>query len=437
MRKFYLETFGCQMNVHDSERMAGLLERAGFEPADSADHADVVVLNTCSGRERAEDKLFSRLGELRAAPPGRQGRPVIAVAGCVAQQEGPAILKRAPHVNVVVGTRAQRELPDLLSQAIEERTARVETRALDDVSFPIGVARRGDPVKAYVTIIEGCNDACAFCVVPHTRGPERMRPMAEILDEVRAAAASGHREVQLLGQIVNDYQAPDRPGAGLADLLAAVNDVAGIERIRFASPHPRHVDDRLVDAVRALPRVCKHIHLPVQSGSTRILAAMRRRHTREDYLGLLNRIRDRVPEVSLSTDIIVGFPGETDEDFEQTVDAVKRFSFDAVFVAKYSDRPGTPATGMQNKVPQAVVDHRHARLLDVVENLSLLAHQNTVGRTEEVLVLSPHGEEQWFGRTRSGKNVWFTAASPTSQGQFCSVAIERASREGLYGARIA
>src|SRR5262245_32444041 len=311
-RKYLIETHGCQMNVHDSERMAGLLEQAGFEATDDAADADVVVINTCSVRERAEEKLFTRLGELRVLATERGHDPVVAVAGCVAQQEGERIFRRAPGVaDVVVGTQAIRRLPLLVEQAQRAaqgsdpdqtpRRALIDLSAQDDVTWPLGITVRNDPVKAYVTIIEGCNEFCSFCVVPYTRGHERMRPKADILAEVRAAAASGRREVQLLGQIVNHYAAPDDPSCDFSGLLEAVHEVDGIDRIRFASPHPRHVTPRLLATMRRLPKVCRHLHLPVQSGSTRVLAAMRRRYTRERYLELVAEVREALPGVTLST----------------------------------------------------------------------------------------------------------------------------------------
>jgi len=274
-RRYLIETFGCQMNFHDSERMAGLLEAAGYEAAETPSDADVIVLNTCTVREKAEDKVFSRIGELRADAVAAGLDPVVAVTGCLAQQEGAAIFKRSPFVDVVVGTQAERRLPTLVEAAASTSARQLDVNPYDDVSFPLGMVRRGDPVRAYVTIIEGCNDFCAFCVVPYTRGHERMRPKADIMAEITEAAASGRREIQLLGQIVNHYQAPDDPGCDFAGLLAAVNDVPGVKRIRFASPHPRHVTPALIDAIANLPHVCKHIHLPVQSGGTRMLAAVR------------------------------------------------------------------------------------------------------------------------------------------------------------------
>src|SRR5512145_231775 len=276
-RKYLIETHGCQMNVHDSERMAGLLEQAGYEATADDGDADVIVINTCSVRERAEEKLFTRLGEIRQMAIETGDRPVVAVAGCVAQQEGASILKRSSAVDVIVGTQRLKHLPMLIDQAERARTGQpiVSVDPVEDVSFPLGIARRRDPVKAYVTIIEGCNEYCAFCVVPYTRGHERMRPAGEIVAEAKHAVDTGAREVQLLGQIVNHYRAPDDPSCDFAALLERLHDIGGLQRIRFASPHPRHVTPRLIAAMTHLPKVCRHLHLPVQSGSTRILKAMR------------------------------------------------------------------------------------------------------------------------------------------------------------------
>ena len=297
------------MNVHDSERLAGLLDQAGYEPARAPNEADLVVINTCSVRERAEDRLYTELGMVPANTTTGK-RPIVAVTGCVAQQEGSALLERGRRVDLVVGTQALTRLPEMVDRLVRDRPERVDINPYDNVSFPLGVARRSDPVKASVTIIEGCNDFCAFCVVPYTRGHERMRPAAEIVEEVRLAAAEGHREIHLLGQIVNHYAAPDRTGCDFAGLLELVHEVRGVERIRFASPHPRHVSGRMIAVMRSLPKVCCHLHLPVQSGSTSVLARMRRRHTRDDYLQLVERLRTAMPDIALSTDMIVGFPGE-------------------------------------------------------------------------------------------------------------------------------
>ncbi len=421
-RRYLIETFGCQMNVHDSERFAGLLERAGYEPAHDLAEADLVLLNTCSVREHAAAKLFSRLGEVRLAARPDGGRPVIAIAGCVAQQEGEAILRRAPYVDVIVGTQAARSLPALLEQAFSSGRTQVDLDRDEDVSFPLGVARRSDPVKAYVTILEGCNDHCAFCVVPSTRGHERMRAKREILAEVEHAVASGRREIHLLGQIVNHYQAPDDPGCDFPALLEAVNAVRGVERIRFASPHPRHASDRLVAAIRDLPAVCKHVHLPVQSGSTRVLRAMRRRHTREDFVRLVDSLREAVPELAVSTDMIVGFPGETAEDFEATLSLTSTVRFSSMFSFKYSQRPGTLAA---RRMPDAVTEEEKGRRLAVLQALQrriqLELHEAAIGRVYAVLVdsVSQRRSGEVAGRTTGnvvvnlpGQRTWLGRTLP-------------------------
>lgn len=453
-RKYLIETFGCQMNVHDSERMAGLLEQAGFESTDDAADADVVVINTCSVRERAEGQLYTRLGELRqmAAEGGRD--PIVAVAGCVAQQEGETILERAPGVtDVIVGTQAIRRLPMLVRGAgldancqsdssFSAETGRragtvpqIDLNPYDDVTWPLGVTRRSDPAKAYVTIIEGCNEFCSFCVVPYTRGHERMRPKADILAEVREVAASGRKEVQLLGQIVNHYEAPDDPSCDFTGLLEAIHTVDGIDRIRFASPHPRHFDDRFLDAMARLPKVCRHLHLPVQSGSTRVLESMRRRYTRESYLDLVARIRARLPEVALSTDMIVGFPGETDEDFAATLSLTDVVGYHSMFSFKYSPRPNTLADKrLADDVPQEEKTRRIVALQARQREIQSRLNAALVGRTVEVLVdaASRKRETELSGRTT--QNVVVNLPGSTDLiGRMVQVRVERAGPHSVWG----
>ena len=436
-RKYLIETFGCQMNFHDSERMAGLLEQAGFEATAEAADADVVVINTCSVRERAEEKLYTRLGELRELAAEQGHDPVVAVAGCVAQQEGAAIFKRSPGVaDIVVGTQAIRRLPMLVEQAIDGRGGPfLDLNPYEDVTFPLGVTRRGDPVKAYVTIIEGCNDFCTFCVVPYTRGHERMRPKADILAEVREAAAGGRREVQLLGQIVNHYAAPDDPACDFTGLLEAVHAVDGIDRIRFASPHPRHVDDRFLDAMARLPKVCRHLHLPVQSGSTAVLQAMRRRYTRESYLELVERIRERLPEVALSTDMIVGFPTETEADFLETLTLTRAVGYHSMFSFKYSPRPNTLA---EQRLPDQVSEDEKTRRIVALQALQREIqtglNERLVGQTLDVLVDSGsrRRESELSGRTST--NVVVNLPGPLSWiGQRVPVRVERAGPHSVWG----
>jgi tRNA-2-methylthio-N6-dimethylallyladenosine synthase len=408
--KYFIETFGCQMNFHDSERLAGLLEAEGYEPVPDERSADVVVINTCSVRERAVAKLYSRLGEVRVAVAERNSRPIVAVAGCVAQQEGDRLFARDSSVDVVVGTQRLKELPALVGAARERRGPAIDVRPHDDVSFPLGLARHSDPVRAWVTIIEGCNEFCAFCVVPHTRGHERMRPVRDILAEVQAAVDAGRREIQLLGQIVNHYEAPDDSGCDFAELLRRVSGVPGVWRVRFASPHPRHVTERLVAAIRSLPQVCKHLHLPVQSGSDRMLAAMRRRHTRADYLALVDRLRGAVPGIALSTDLIVGFPGETAGDFELTLDLLRRVRFHSIFSFKYSPRPGTLAIKrMPDDVPEAEKTRRILAVQHLQREIQLEWHRAMVGSEVEVLVdgRSKRRSGEMAGRTTGNTIVNF------------------------------
>jgi tRNA-2-methylthio-N6-dimethylallyladenosine synthase len=427
--KYFIETFGCQMNVHDSERIAGLLERDGYQAVDHADDADVVVINTCSVREKAEEKLYARLGDLKRASP----ETTIAVTGCVAQQEGARIAARAPHVAVVAGTQQLKALPDLVSAARRDRQRRVDVSPLDDVSFPLGVARHTDPVRAWVTIIEGCNEFCAFCVVPYTRGHERMRPVADILAEVHDAAASGRVEVHLLGQIVNHYQAPDDPACDFAALLERVSTVEGIERIRFSSPHPRHVTARLIAAIRDLPKVAKHLHLPVQSGSNRVLRAMRRRYTREEYLEQVAALRDAVPGVDVSSDVIVGFSGESEADFDDTLDLVRASRYHSLFSFKYSVRPNTlAAKRMPDDVPEAEKTRRIMALQARQREIQLAVYSERVGTMVDVLVDTVTGGGELGGRTAGNMVVNFSGP-PAWRGRIIRVRVTAASPFQLRG----
>jgi tRNA-2-methylthio-N6-dimethylallyladenosine synthase len=441
--KYLIETFGCQMNFHDSERMAGLLEQAGFEAAEDDRDADVIVINTCSVRERAEEKLFTRLGEIRQMGLEEGLRPVVAVAGCVAQQEGQKIQQRSHAVDVIVGTQNLKRLPMLVAEAAARpvsragsaRTAAIAIDPVEDVSFPLGIARRGDPLKAYVTIIEGCNEFCAFCVVPYTRGHERMRPAADILADARYAVDTGAKEIQLLGQIVNHYQAPDDPACDFAALLERLNGVAGLERIRFASPHPRHVTPRMIAAMRDLPAVCRHLHLPVQSGSTKVLGAMRRRHTREQYLELVGRLREAMPDIALSTDMIVGFPGETGADFEETLSLTAAVRYHSMFSFKYSERPNTLAL---KRMPEDVTEEEKTARIVALQSLQRQMQGElfveAIGRTEPVLVDSRSRRREWelSGRT-SGNTVVNFSGRPEWIGEVVPVRITGANPNSLRG----
>lgn len=434
-RKYLVETFGCQMNAHDGERIAGLLEADGFQSTEHETEADLIVINTCSVRERAEDKLYTRLGEIRAAGIETGRRPMVAVTGCVAQQEGAKLLKRDPSIDVIVGTQALKQLPGLVHAAEENSVSCVDVRPYDDVSFPMGMAKASDPSRAWVSIIEGCNEFCSFCVVPYTRGHERMRPVADILAEVRRAADSGRVEVQLLGQIVNHYQAPDDPGCDFAGLLERVSDVEGIRRIRFTSPHPRHATDRLIAAMRDLSKVCKHFHLPIQSGSNAVLKAMRRRYTREEYLQLVARLREEVPGISLSTDMIIGFPGETEADFEDTMDLVRQAQYSFMYSFKYSPRPNTLAI---KRMPDDVLESDKTRRIMALQALQariqLASFQSQVGRVVEVLVESQSRRRahELAGRTDGWILVNFPGPAEWV-GRFLSVRISGAAPNSLRG----
>jgi len=451
--KYFIETYGCQMNVHDSERMAGLLEQSGYDAAESERDADIVVVNTCSVRERAEEKLYTRLGEIKEVSREIGRDPLVVVAGCVAQQEGEKLIRRSKGVvDLVVGTQQVKMLPMLIERTTATRPAMTEQwlasgrpwrsegriaieNPYEDPSFPLGIVRRGDPVRAYVTIIEGCNDFCAFCVVPYTRGHERMRSRAEILADVREAADSGRREVQLLGQIVNHYQAPDDPSCDFPALLEAVHEVPGVDRIRFASPHPRHTSDRVIAAVRDLPKVCKHLHLPVQSGSSRVLARMRRRHTREEYLDLVARIRAAIPNVQLSTDMIVGFPGETEADFEETLSLTAAVGYHSIYSFKYSERPNTLAS---KRMPDDVTDEEKKRRIVALQSLQRSVQSNlfqrSIGTTQEVLVDATSRRHEWelTGRT-SGNTVVNFPGPPEWLGRMVGVTIRRAGPNSVWG----
>lgn len=432
-RKYFIETFGCQMNVHDSERMSGLLEADGYTRTDDETAADLVVINTCSVRERAEEKLYTRLGEIRERTAGGPA-PLVAVTGCVAQQEGEALLAR-PGVDVVAGTQSLKRLPALAEAARLSRTKTIDVNPHDDVSFPLGVVRHSDPVRAWVTIIEGCNEFCAFCVVPYTRGHERMRPAADIVAEVREAVRSGRVEVQLLGQIVNHYQAPDDSSCDFAALLARVSAVPGLARIRFASPHPRHVTPALMRAIRDLPNVCRHLHLPVQSGSNRVLQAMRRRHTRETYFDLADRLRDTVPDITLSTDMIVGFPGETDEDFEDTLDLVRRVRFHSMFSFKYSERPNTLASKrLPDSVPEGEKTRRIVALQALQRDIQAELFAGEVGRTHDVLIDGVSRRRAWEVTGRTSGNLIVNLPGPAEWiGHLVPVRITEAAPNSLRG----
>jgi tRNA-2-methylthio-N6-dimethylallyladenosine synthase len=430
-RTFYLETFGCQMNVHDSEKVAGLLFERGYRQVEDPGAADLVFFNTCSIREKAAQKLFCRLSEhKKAAAAGK----VIGVLGCVAQQEGERIFERAPWVGLVCGSASYRKLPHLLAQ-LEAGNRRVTGLALDpDETFETELTRRDNPFRAYLTIIEGCDKRCAFCVVPSTRGPERSRASDSVLEEVRWLASAGYTEVQLLGQTVDSYRDPSERQRSFAQLLREVARVPGIRRVRFTTSHPRDFGKDIVRAIEDCPEICEHVHLPVQAGSDRVLARMGRGYTREEYMACIEMIRAARRPISITSDIIVGFPGETEADFEQTLELVGQAQYDGVFAFKYSPRPHTPALAMPDQIPEAEKGRRLRILLERQRQIQTTRNQALVGQAVEVLVDARHdAKNQWAGRTSSNRVVNFASPRADLLGEYVHVVVERAGPNSLVG----
>lgn len=411
-RFYHLITFGCQMNDHDSEVLAGILEGMGYRAVDRAEAADLVVINTCCVRASAENKVYARLGELGRLK-RRKPHLVIAVGGCLPQREGAAeeLMRRFPQVDVIFGARNLHRLPELLARAAAGRPV-VGLWAPPDEP-PEGLpARRAPGVKAWVTVMYGCSNFCSYCVVPFVRGPERSRPPEAIVAEVEDLARRGYREVTLLGQNVNAY-GRDLGNITFADLLRRLDRVSGVMRIRFTTSHPRDFDDRLIEVMAAGRHLCEHVHLPVQAGSNRVLGRMNRGYTREQYLDLVGRLRAALPGVGLTTDIMVGFPGEDEEDFEATLDLVRRVRFDAAFTFIYNPRPGTPAAAWPEQVPLEVRRRRIRELIALQRQISLENNRAEEGRVVEVLVEGPSETDsgRLCGRTRSFKMVVFPGAS--------------------------
>lgn len=430
-RTFYLETFGCQMNVHDSEKVAGLLASRGYRPIRDPQQADLVLYNTCSIREKAAQKVFTHLGRYKQAP---QQNRAVAVLGCVAQQEGQKIFDRAPWVSLVCGSASYRRLPELLDR-LEAGERRVTGLDLDvDETFETDATRRDHAFRAYVTIIEGCDKRCAFCVVPSTRGPERSRSSHSVLAEVHRLAGAGYTEVQFLGQTVDSWKDSDTPGLCFSELLLAAARVEGIRRVRFTTSHPRDFHPDIVAAIDSCESVCNHVHLPVQSGSTRVLERMRRGYTREEYLDTVSMIRSARRPISLTTDIIVGFPGETDEDFDSTLDLLERAQYDGVFAFKYSPRPNTPALEWPDQIPETEKGRRLALLIDRQRTIQMNRNQGAVGQTVEVLVDGRHeARNQWTGRMSSNRVVNFSSPATDLLGQYVQVVITQAGPNSLVG----
>ncbi len=433
-RTFYIETFGCQMNVHDSEKVAGLLVQQGYRPVDSPDEAAWVFLNTCAIRDKAEHKVYSRLGELKAD--ALSGRKKVSVLGCMAQLEGEKIFTAAPHVSLVCGSASYRKLPELLVQ-LDAGQERVTGLGYDEeAAFETELTRRDNLFRAYIAIIEGCDKRCTFCVVPTTRGPERSRTSESILAEARRLVDQGYSEIQLLGQTVNSYRDPSPRRMSFAELLAAVGEILGMRRVRFTTSHPRDFGRDIVEAMDAVPTLCNHIHLPVQSGSTRVLRRMARTYTREDYLEKIALIRSARRAMSITTDIIVGFPGETGADFEETLTLLEAAQYDGAFSFKYSPRPGTPAQAFAEAVPDEESGRRLIVLQARQREIQLARNQQHVGEKCEVLVESYNPRRnQWSGRTTGNKVVNFASVHETP-GSYVPVRITAAGPNSLLAERV-
>ncbi len=431
---FFLETFGCQMNDHDSEKVAGVLLSRGYRQVESPEAASLILYNTCSIREKAAQKVFSRLGEFREK---QQDGKIIGVLGCVAQQEGEDIFKRAPWVNLVCGSASYRKLPEMLAQ-LEAGNHHVTGLDTDtDETFETEVTRRDNPWRAYLTIIEGCDKACSYCVVPFTRGPERNRASDSILREVRQLADLGYSEVQLLGQTVNSYADPTPRRMRFSELLLAAADVSGIRRVRFTTSHPSDFGRDIVEAIESQPKLCEHVHLPVQSGSTKVLRAMQRTYSREEYLEKIGTIRAAKRPIAITTDIIVGFPGETDADYGETLSLLDEVQYDGLFAFKYSPRPNTPSLSMKDSIPEEEKSHRLAVLQDKQREIQRARNASLVGESFEVLVSGKSRREyQWSGYTSSHRVVNFASQAPELLGAYVQVRVTDATPNSLLGEHV-
>jgi tRNA-2-methylthio-N6-dimethylallyladenosine synthase len=437
-KTFYIETFGCQMNAHDSEKVVGTLLNQGYTRVDTVEEAHYVFYNTCSIRDKAEQKVFNRLQHYK-----KDKSKVFAVIGCVAQQEGEKIFERAPHVSLVAGSASYAKLPEMLVQ-LETGNKRVTGLAFDsDEAFDTPFTRRDNPHRAYLTIIEGCDKSCSYCVVPFTRGPERSRTSASVIDEAKRLADSGYTEIQLLGQNVNSYRDPSATGWDFATLLNEVGSVPGIRRVRFMTSHPRDFVKPIVDAIDSNPNLCNHVHLPVQSGSSRVLADMRRLYTRDQYMEKIAWMKRAKRAISITSDIIVGFPGETEKDFGETLRLMDEVGYDSIFSFKYSPRPNTAALGMDDHIP----DDEKTRRLQIVQEkqraIQIRQNAELIGAVEEVNVEGYNEAlHVWAGRTSRNRTLNFThpgsadGREPCASqfvGQYVNVRITRGGPNSLGG----
>jgi tRNA-2-methylthio-N6-dimethylallyladenosine synthase len=434
MKNFYIETFGCQMNAHDSEKVIGTLVSEGYSKVDTPEAADLVLYNTCSIRDKAEQKVFHRLQQFkRDAGKGKK----FAVLGCVAQQEGERIFEKAPHVSMVVGSASYTRLPELLVQ-LEAGNRRVTGLSLDtEDTFETPLTRRDNPYRAYITIIEGCDKSCAYCVVPFTRGPERSRTSESVLAETRDLAAAGYTEIQLLGQNVNSYRDPSSAGFTFAQLLDAVGQVPGIRRVRFTTSHPRDFTKDIIDAIDRNPHLCNHVHLPVQSGSSAVLSRMQRLYTRDDYMRRIEWMKSASRNIAITTDVIVGFCGETEADFEQTLQLLDEVQYDSVFSFKYSKRPNTPALTLDDHLPEEEKSRRLTILQEKQRGIQIARNSELVGTVQEVNVEGFNkATGQWIGRTSHNRTLNFSHPAGDAAnlaGGYLEARVTRAGPNSLVG----
>jgi len=431
MSKFYIETFGCQMNAHDSEKVIGTMLASGYTQVETPDDADVVLYNTCSIRDKAEQKVYHRLDQFKYGTKGKR----FGVLGCVAQQEGEAIFEKAPHVSLVVGSASYNKLPELLVQ-LESGEKRVTGLSLDtDDTFETPLTRRDNPHKAYITIIEGCDKNCTYCVVPFTRGRERSRTSESVMQEAQQLVDLGYTEIMLLGQNVNSYRDPSPAGWDFATLLQRMGEIKGLKRVRFTTSHPRDFVKEIVDAIAENPVLCNFVHLPVQSGSTSVLAGMDRLYTRERYLECIEWMKSSKREIALSTDIIVGFPGETERDFEDTMSLLDLVQYSSIFSFKYSPRPNTGALALGDHIPE---EEKRRRLLILQEHqrgIQISLNEACVGRVEEVLVEGfNRNTNQWIGKTTQHRTLNFSHQGDENLvGQYRMVRVTRSGPNSLAG----
>lgn len=395
---FYIETRGCQMNFHDSEKIMGILKREGYLPTEELKKADLIIFNTCSIRKKPEEKLFSSLGRLKNLKHQKPSLK-IAVCGCIAQQKGEELLKRAPHVDYIFGPQNISKLPAILSL---ERA--IITEENPDIQYEELPTERKNGIKASVTVMFGCNNFCSYCVVPYTRGREVSRPLDNIIEEINSLAEQGYKEVQLLGQNVNSYRDGEYD---FSDLLRRVNDISGIERIRFITSHPRDLTERLIKTMAELDKVCEHLHLPIQSGSDRILRLMNRGYSYEDYKRKVELLRNYIPDIAITTDIITGFPSENEEDHYCTLRALEEIQYDGIFAFKYSQRPGTKAAEMHDQIPEDIKSRRLSEILKLQDAITLKKNTGLIGTVQEVLIEEKTVTGQASGRTRTNKIVLF------------------------------